>query len=462
MSKEAKLVNDQLEFHINGETGAVYTNSGLKYGNKNIMTFDNDGNITFHNDVVDSTTFIKAEHTFINDRIFNIGSGSGESGAFEDRTEPFGISVGGVTGSTGAPAAELLYYPNDNKWQISSTGGSDATLTGILDGSHPSDAVNFSQLEQEIKLRTNDVESLDTRLSTDVNSLDTRLSNEESNRISDVKSLDTHLSTDVNSLDTRLSNEESNRISDVKSLDTHLSTDVNSLDTRLSNEESNRISDVKSLDTHLSTDVNSLDTRLSNEESNRISDVKSLDTHLSTDVNSLDTRLSSEESNRISDVASLHDSLSYETSALVSQTNVTESYVAIGDASTGLTGFSNFTWVNSGTTGLLGVTGTVKINGEVEATSVSCTSDKKLKTNIEDIVNSKLIHSLRSVQYNWIDQNQDQRIKYGFIAQEVEEILPDIVNHGVSHLSIDYIQLISHLVKEVQKLRVDVDELQSK
>ena len=433
MSKEAKLVNDQLEFHINGETGAVYTNSGLKYGNKNIMTFDNDGNITFHNDVVDSTTFIKAEHTFINDRIFNIGSGSGESGAFEDRTEPFGISVGGVTGSTGAPAAELLYYPNDNKWQISSTGGSDATLTGILDGSHPSDAVNFSQLEQEIKLRTNDVESLDTRLSTD-----------------------------VNSLDTRLSNEESNRISDVKSLDTHLSTDVNSLDTRLSNEESNRISDVKSLDTHLSTDVNSLDTRLSNEESNRISDVKSLDTHLSTDVNSLDTRLSSEESNRISDVASLHDSLSYETSALVSQTNVTESYVAIGDASTGLTGFSNFTWVNSGTTGLLGVTGTVKINGEVEATSVSCTSDKKLKTNIEDIVNSKLIHSLRSVQYNWIDQNQDQRIKYGFIAQEVEEILPDIVNHGVSHLSIDYIQLISHLVKEVQKLRVDVDELQSK
>ena len=404
MSKEAKLVNDQLEFHINGETGAVYTNSGLKYGNKNIMTFDNDGNITFHNDVVDSTTFIKAEHTFINDRIFNIGSGSGESGAFEDRTEPFGISVGGVTGSTGAPAAELLYYPNDNKWQISSTGGSDATLTGILDGSHPSDAVNFSQLEQEIKLRTNDVESLDTRLSTD----------------------------------------------------------VNSLDTRLSNEESNRISDVKSLDTHLSTDVNSLDTRLSNEESNRISDVKSLDTHLSTDVNSLDTRLSSEESNRISDVASLHDSLSYETSALVSQTNVTESYVAIGDASTGLTGFSNFTWVNSGTTGLLGVTGTVKINGEVEATSVSCTSDKKLKTNIEDIVNSKLIHSLRSVQYNWIDQNQDQRIKYGFIAQEVEEILPDIVNHGVSHLSIDYIQLISHLVKEVQKLRVDVDELQSK
>ena len=173
----------------------------------------------------------------------------------------------------------------------------------------------------------------------------------------------------------------------------------------------------------------------------------------------MDTRLSSEESTRTSEVSSLDAALSNQSSSFVSQTNVTETYVAVGAGSTGLTGFSNFTWDNSSG---LGVTGDVNVNGDVYATSFSASSDRKLKTNIEEIVNSELIHSLRSVQYNWIDQNQDQRIKYGFIAQEVEEILPDIVNHGVSHLSIDYIQLISHLVKEVQKLRVDVDELQSK
>jgi hypothetical protein len=370
MSDEAKLVKNQLEFLISGTTGAVYHNKGIKYGTKDVFSFDENGVLTINEDVQQSTTFIRSETTYINDHIFSIGSSTGATAAGSD-SMPYGISVGGVTGDTGNPAAEFLYYPVSKRWEISDGDGKDAKLTGLTAGTSLNDAVNFSQLSDEKSTRTSEVISLDTRLE---------------------------------------------------------------------NEESNRTSEVISLDT-----------RLENEESNRTSE-----------VSSLDTRLEIEESNRLSYISSLETQLYSEVATLVDQTNIDPTYIAVGDGSTGLTGFSNFTWNDYGSTGMLGVTGDVNVYGDVTAHSFSASSDRKLKTNIEEIVNSELIHSLRSVKYNWIDQNQDQRTKYGFIAQEVQEILPDIVNHGVSHLSIDYIQLISHLVKEVQKLRVDVDELQKK
>ena len=330
---EANLVNDKLSFTLvdsSGNTGigAIYHNKGIKYGTKEVFSFNENGVLTINEDVKQSTTFIKSETTYINDHIFNIGS---STGAVEDGKDayPFGISVGGLTGNTGPPAAEFLYYPESNKWQISATGGNEATLTGLLEGVLPNDAVNRSQL---------------------------------------------------------------------------------------SSEESNRVSD-----------VGSLDTRLSNEESNRTSDVGSLDTRLSSGL-----------------------------SSIINNTTVDPTYIAVGNGQAGLTGFSNFTWDNSAG---LGVTGAVKVNGDITSTSVTCTSDKKLKTNIEDLDNSEVIHLLRSVKYKWVDTKKDQRKKYGFIAQEVQEVLPDIVNNGSGTLSIDYIQLISHLVKEVQKLRSDVDEI---
>ena len=186
----------------------------------------------------------------------------------------------------------------------------------------------------------------------------------------------------------------------------------------------------------------SLTTRLSNEESNRTS----ADTSLTNADTSLTTRLSNEESNRTSADSSLD-------TRITSSVNIEATEIAFGISSgTGITSSSDLTWNGSS----LGVSGSINCN------DITCTSDKKLKTNIEDLKNSDVIHSLRSVQYNWVNPNADQRVKYGFVAQEVQEVLPSIVNHGTSNLSLDYIQIISHLVKEVQKLRVDVDALMKK
>ena len=91
--------------------------------------------------------------------------------------------------------------------------------------------------------------------------------------------------------------------------------------------------------------------------------------------------------------------------------------------------------------------------------NLTCTSDRTKKTNIKTIDNSNLIHQLRPVEYNWKDTKMDQRVKYGFIAQEVAEIFPSVVNKTDGVFGVEYINLISHLVMEVQTMRKELDEL---
>jgi len=55
----------------------------------------------------------------------------------------------------------------------------------------------------------------------------------------------------------------------------------------------------------------------------------------------------------------------------------------------------------------------------------------------------------------------DQRTKYGFIAQEVLEIFPSMVTKQNDVYGIEYINLISHLVKEVQILREEVNSMKN-
>jgi predicted DNA-binding antitoxin AbrB/MazE fold protein len=64
--------------------------------------------------------------------------------------------------------------------------------------------------------------------------------------------------------------------------------------------------------------------------------------------------------------------------------------------------------------------------------SFVATSDKRVKENITELSNSiDLLGRLRPVSYNKIDKVQyGDRLNYGFIAQEVEEIIPEAVNTG--------------------------------
>lgn len=105
----------------------------------------------------------------------------------------------------------------------------------------------------------------------------------------------------------------------------------------------------------------------------------------------------------------------------------------------------------------LEVRGNAMITGELMAAS-----DKKLKTNINDLHGALAsINLLRSVDYELLqneysDLNLPGGKQYGFLAQEVEEILPDLVKTytklGTDIKAINYTQFIPFITAAIQEL----------
>jgi hypothetical protein len=92
-------------------------------------------------------------------------------------------------------------------------------------------------------------------------------------------------------------------------------------------------------------------------------------------------------------------------------------------------------------------------------------SDIRYKKNIIQINDAlKKVTMLRGVSYNFINGNNDTNKKQlGFIAQEVEPILPEAVStdeSGVKSLSYDsFIPVVAEAIKEQQKQIEDMDEI---
>lgn len=116
--------------------------------------------------------------------------------------------------------------------------------------------------------------------------------------------------------------------------------------------------------------------------------------------------------------------------------------------------------------------GTVKVNGTLIATSASFTSDARSKENICDInpTLSDNIHLLRPVSYRlkqdsvWKydkEAKELQGIHYGLVAQEVQKVFPELVYERGERLSVNYVELIPLLIKEIQELSAEVDELRN-
>ena len=91
-------------------------------------------------------------------------------------------------------------------------------------------------------------------------------------------------------------------------------------------------------------------------------------------------------------------------------------------------------------------------------------SDKRLKTNIEDInYGLETIMKLNPKQYDW---KKDDTHDIGFIAQEVEEVIPEIVKdkkHFDKEIkTLDYEKLTAVLIKAVQEQQQQINELKEK
>lgn len=95
----------------------------------------------------------------------------------------------------------------------------------------------------------------------------------------------------------------------------------------------------------------------------------------------------------------------------------------------------------------------------VTAADFNSTSDLDLKTNVNTVENAlETVNSLRGVSFDW---KRDGKKSYGVIAQELEEILPDLVTTQ-QNKSVNYNGLIGVLIQAVKELSAEVEELKKK
>ena len=109
-------------------------------------------------------------------------------------------------------------------------------------------------------------------------------------------------------------------------------------------------------------------------------------------------------------------------------------------------------------------TGAFHAKGDITAYSTTTTSDARLKKNVRDLEGSldKTL-KLRGVKFDWIDENKSKD-NLGFIAQEVEEVIPEVVKDitnidGEENKVVNYQAVVPVLVEAIKELKAEIDEL---
>jgi hypothetical protein len=93
------------------------------------------------------------------------------------------------------------------------------------------------------------------------------------------------------------------------------------------------------------------------------------------------------------------------------------------------------------------------VSGSVQATGYNATSDYRIKDNVRNLDEEDTISNLRPVKYF---NKQTNKQDFGLIAHELQSEYPDLVSgekDGQELQSVNYIGLISVLIKEVQELK---------
>jgi hypothetical protein len=116
--------------------------------------------------------------------------------------------------------------------------------------------------------------------------------------------------------------------------------------------------------------------------------------------------------------------------------------------------------------------GTLHVDGDVVAYSTTV-SDKRLKDNVVTIDNAlDKIKKLRGVEYVWNAGYRKGKKDLGLIAQEVEEVLPEIVHEhemplmedgveGEVYKTVDYEKMVGVLIEAMKEQQTQIDSLKA-
>ncbi|MEL6969628.1 MAG: tail fiber domain-containing protein, partial [Bacteroidota bacterium] len=123
--------------------------------------------------------------------------------------------------------------------------------------------------------------------------------------------------------------------------------------------------------------------------------------------------------------------------------------------------FNNDRLVINGNSGNNSNNRTLFVNGSIGATSAfNNDSDRRLKSNIQTIPNAlDKVVKMRGVTYQWKD-GREAGDRMGFIAQEVEPILPEVVDHEKDHYTMQYAPVTALLVEAIKAQQKQIENLQ--
>jgi hypothetical protein len=141
--------------------------------------------------------------------------------------------------------------------------------------------------------------------------------------------------------------------------------------------------------------------------------------------------------------------------------NTTEMFLSVHDSTHSIVFYTSTSRTTSFQNGTMITTGDVTAFGSV--------SDRRLKENIEPLGPID-IKAIRPVKFTWkndiFNENKRGQIDVGFIAQEIEEVIPEIITNfkidNLDYKAIKYEKLVPYLVKTIQDLTLRVELLESK
>ena len=99
-------------------------------------------------------------------------------------------------------------------------------------------------------------------------------------------------------------------------------------------------------------------------------------------------------------------------------------------------------------------------SGTVNAANFNTTSDATLKTNVETLSGSlDAVMSMRGVSFDWIESGKSE---VGVIAQEIEEIIPDLVNTNEQGIkSVKYGNMVAVLIEAIKDQQKRIEALEA-
>lgn len=111
----------------------------------------------------------------------------------------------------------------------------------------------------------------------------------------------------------------------------------------------------------------------------------------------------------------------------------------------------------------------LQVNGDIIANSIAGSSDARFKTNVSAIANPlEKVLQLRGVNFDWNQSQFPQRTfsskrSLGFIAQEVEKVLPEVVETEKSadgYKAVQYDKVVALLVEAIKEQQKQINRLQ--